>query len=102
MNIAMIIAHFCIGSLLLLIALIVKYNQPKKINALYGYRTKRSMQSEESWVAANRYSTVLMIWIGIITSVSQIVLYFFLTPRYALLLATSIMTILFNCFNGQN
>lgn len=33
---------------------------PKKINGLYGYRTAKSMSSEESWKFAQTYSAKLM------------------------------------------
>jgi uncharacterized membrane protein len=33
---------------------------PKEINYLYGYRTKRSMKSKESWDFAQHYSNVQM------------------------------------------
>ena len=39
---------------------VLKY-PPAKINTIYGYRTKRSMQSQESWDFAQTYSTKLMV-----------------------------------------
>jgi|SRR6056300_504377 uncharacterized membrane protein len=50
-----------IGSLLLVIFSIVKKFPPKKINSLYGYRTGRSMKSQEAWEFAQSYSTELML-----------------------------------------
>lgn len=41
----------------LVILLIAYFKPPKKINSWYGYRTKRSMQSEENWRFANELST---------------------------------------------
>jgi len=40
--------------------LYVKNNPPKKINSLYGYRTKRSMKSKEAWDFAQVYSSDLL------------------------------------------
>jgi len=37
-----------------------KKNPPKKINMLMGYRTKRSMQSQEAWDFAQVYSSGLL------------------------------------------
>lgn len=39
---------------------------PKKINALYGYRTGRSMSNERLWKAANKYSSKLMLKLSVI------------------------------------
>ncbi len=39
---------------------------PKEINNLYGYRTKKSMQSQECWAFAQVYSAKQMITIGIV------------------------------------
>ena len=94
MNKVILISHFLIGPLLTLIAIIVKYNPPKKINHLYGYRTSRSMKSQEVWDVANAYSTDLMIWVGIITTISQIILYLITSPLNALLIPCLIMIIL--------
>ncbi|NCT17497.1 MAG: hypothetical protein COZ75_02195 [Flavobacteriaceae bacterium CG_4_8_14_3_um_filter_34_10] len=38
---------------------------PKKINHLYGYRTKTSMNSQEKWDFSQRYSSKEMIKLGI-------------------------------------
>ncbi|MFN5621164.1 MAG: SdpI family protein [Flavobacteriales bacterium] len=37
---------------------------PKKINALYGYRTLASMRSEEAWRFAQKFSARRMILVG--------------------------------------
>ncbi|MDP4629843.1 MAG: SdpI family protein [Flavobacteriales bacterium] len=39
---------------------------PKKINSIYGYRTARSMKSQENWDIAQRYSSRLMLKQGIV------------------------------------
>tara|TARA_B100000965_G_scaffold352176_1_gene327227 strand:+ start:649 stop:1017 length:369 start_codon:yes stop_codon:yes gene_type:complete len=49
------------GLLCFFIFLITSIFPPKKINALYGYRTKRSMKSEKNWNFAQRYSTKKML-----------------------------------------
>lgn len=50
-------------------------NPPKKINKIYGYRTPRSMKSQEAWDYANKYSAFLMCMIGIFTSAVQVLAY---------------------------
>jgi uncharacterized membrane protein len=39
---------------------------PKKINGIYGYRTSRSMKSQENWDIAQRYSSQLMLKQGLV------------------------------------
>jgi uncharacterized membrane protein len=44
------------GPLVIIVMLLAKKFPPKKINSLYGYRTKRSMSSQEAWDFAQPYS----------------------------------------------
>ena len=37
------------------LSLVYKIFPPKKINVLYGYRTKRSMKNQDTWDVANRF-----------------------------------------------
>ncbi|WP_421765086.1 SdpI family protein [Ekhidna sp.] len=94
MSSTMIIVNLAIGPLLLILSLLFKVFPPKKINWAYGYRTKRSMKSQEAWEASNRYSADLMMWVAIITTVSQVILYYLFEPATALLIACVIMSLL--------
>ncbi len=48
---------FIIIGIILMVTGIVLYKfPPKKINGFYGYRTNRSMKSQESWDFAQKYS----------------------------------------------
>lgn len=49
-----------IGVIFILAALILQKNTPTDINAVYGYRTKRSMKNKELWDAGNQYSAEVM------------------------------------------
>ncbi len=49
------------GPLVIIIMLITLKFPPKKINSLYGYRTKRSMSSHEAWDFAQPYSGKMML-----------------------------------------
>lgn len=60
------------GPLILIVFLYVKKYPPNKINALYGYRTKRSMASQEAWDFAQILSTNLMIRYMIIYTVTAV------------------------------
>ena len=54
-----------VGSVFTVAGVITLFFPPKKINYLYGYRTKRSMKSLEHWKFAQKYATVIMIKLGI-------------------------------------
>ena len=90
----MIISNLVIGPLLLILSLIFKAFPPKNRNWLYGYRTVRSMKSEEAWEASNKYSLDMMVWIAVITIICQVVTYLLFEPATALLISCSVMCIL--------
>ena len=46
-----------INGLLFLFSIIFYFFPPKKINAIYGYRTNRTMKNETIWNFANTYFT---------------------------------------------
>lgn len=48
------------GVIFLIAALIQQKYPPKRINAFYGYRTKRSMRNQEVWKYAQEYSSKKM------------------------------------------
>lgn len=52
--------------LLAAISLVIYLYPPKKINHMYGYRTRRSMASQEKWDFANRLNLKLFWWITLI------------------------------------
>jgi len=53
------------GMPFIVIALLTMKFPPKKINHLYGYRTKSSMKSQERWDFAQRYSSKQLLLCGI-------------------------------------
>ncbi len=53
----------------------MRFFPPKKINIWYGYRTERSMKSQDSWDAANRYAAGLMIFLGFDLALTGAVIY---------------------------
>lgn len=65
------------GVIFLLAAGVMYSFPPKKINPLYGYRTIRSMKSQESWDFAQRYSTIQMAKAAIFMIVISFTGYFF-------------------------
>lgn len=49
---------------------------PAEINGLMGYRTKRSMKSQERWDFAQKYSSLRMAWGGVALIAFSLVTYF--------------------------
>ena len=65
---------------------------PKKINALYGYRTSSSMKNQKRWDFAQIYSSAEMIKIGFLNIViSFIGFIYFLTEITSMILGLTIM-----------
>ena len=57
---------FLVGLAFSIAAFITMKFPPKKINGIYGYRTSRSMKSQENWDTAQRYSSRLMLKQGLV------------------------------------
>lgn len=51
----------------LICGLVTKKFPPKKINSFYGYRTTKSMKSDENWQAAQKYMSVFFIRYSIVS-----------------------------------
>ena len=73
----MIALRYCIF-MLIIYFIYFKY-PPKKINYLYGYRTRRSMQNYETWSFANKYAAKLLINFSIYSLFIPPLLYFLYT-----------------------
>ncbi|QYJ69049.1 SdpI family protein [Flavobacterium litorale] len=61
---------FLSGFVLLVTAILMHFFPPKKINDLYGYRSKRSKQSQENWDFAQKFSTKQMLKVAIFMLIS--------------------------------
>lgn len=55
------------GALLLIIGLVFVTVPPRRINWFYGYRTPRSMRSQEAWDDSNRLAARLMVVVGVLS-----------------------------------
>jgi uncharacterized membrane protein len=77
--------------MILLIALITKYYPPKKINNLYGYRTKRSMMNKDTWDFANSYSTQILIISGMFTTLVQLIFWRMVVEDFVLIGLTALV-----------
>jgi len=60
---------FLIGIIFSIAGIIQYVFAPKQINSLYGYRTQSSMQSDERWHFAQKYSAIKMIVSGVFLSI---------------------------------
>lgn len=85
---SIIFAFFCVFSIpavMIIFALIFLHKPPKKINFIYGYRTSRSMQSQETWDYAHKVMGRYWYRFGLIMLVLSIAVFiflFFLDPFY--------------------
>jgi uncharacterized membrane protein len=73
-NQLMIALGYCV--FMLIIFIIYFLYPPKKINYLYGYRTKQSMRNNETWSFANKYAAKLLINFSIYSLFIPPILYF--------------------------
>lgn len=60
------------GIVFIIIGIITLKFPPKKINPLYGYRTKKSMKNQLNWTFAQTYSSKKMIISGFIMTLLSI------------------------------
>ncbi len=59
------------GLLFIIVGVVLFYFPSKKINVLYGYRTKNSMSSQELWDFSQKYSAKVMMWLGVVLMCSS-------------------------------
>ena len=65
---------FLLPLVMIFLGLIWRKNGPKTINSVYGYRTKRSMASQEAWNFAHIYSGKIFLSVGLIQLVLTLLL----------------------------
>lgn len=87
----MLVLNLMLGPLMLVLAVLFKRFPAKKINHIYGYRTPRSMKSQEAWDCANRYSSNAFVIIAALICLVQIVLWSLLPPNDAILWITGVL-----------
>jgi uncharacterized membrane protein len=61
----MFLPQFILSTVFLLAGYVMHKYPPKKINPIYGYRTRRSMQSPDAWSYAQRVSARRMMLSGL-------------------------------------
>lgn len=87
------VLNFLTGFIFIIAAIIQIKFPPKKINSFYGYRTKRSMASQEAWDYAQTFSSKLMLRFGAGLCLLSLLLKDIKLPKieYELVAATSII-----------
>jgi len=83
------------GLVLLITGYFAKKKPPKKINRIYGYRTKRSMKSQEAWDFAQKIAPDHMIRSGLYLIISSLPLYFVKAENDYIIIAIVIIMIVF-------
>ncbi|MBQ0787204.1 MAG: SdpI family protein [Oceanihabitans sp.] len=54
-----------VGIIFIITGILMQVFPPKKINPLYGYRTRSSMQNQQKWDFSQKYSAKLLTVIGL-------------------------------------
>ncbi len=54
-----------VGIIFIITGILMQVFPPKKINPLYGYRTRRSMENQQNWDFSQKYSAKLLTVLGI-------------------------------------
>ena len=62
---ALVIIPLSAGPVFIAAGIILYLRPPKKINQIYGYRTKRSMASQEAWDYAQTASGKQLVYLGL-------------------------------------
>ncbi|WPC39482.1 SdpI family protein [Clostridium sp. JS66] len=60
----MLHSEYLIGIVLITVGVILKLFPPEHINSWYGYRTPFSMKNKAIWDEGNRFTAILLVYIG--------------------------------------
>lgn len=91
------ISAVLIGPIFIIVGMILSKFPPKKINSLYGYRTKKSMKNETNWNVSQKYAGRMMIILGFFYSLFLLILTIFeINENVGLVLSLGLMFIM--CF----
>lgn len=63
-----------VNGLLFVLSILFYFFPPKKINALYGYRTNRSMLNEDIWKFSNTFFTKQLLLYAILSLIAALIL----------------------------
>ncbi|WP_121665476.1 SdpI family protein [Mesonia aquimarina] len=85
---------FLSGFVFVLLGFIMYKFPPKEINSLYGYRTSKSMESQEKWDFSQRHSAVLLIKTGIIFCLISLLIFFINVSNEVLIIAETLVILI--------
>ena len=71
--IIMFLCNLLIPVIMIVVGYMMYKHPPKKINAVYGYRTSRSMKNDETWKFAHNYCGRLWFKLGFILIIPTII-----------------------------
>lgn len=100
----MFLPQLILSLVFVLAGLIMAKYPPKKINPIYGYRTLRSMQSQEAWNYAQRVSSRRMVLSGIaglLVFIAAWMLEFSEGIHAMLMIATLILSLVYVVYNVE-
>jgi uncharacterized membrane protein len=100
----MFLPQLVLSAVFIIAGLLMAKYPPRKINPLYGYRTRRSMQSQEAWNYAQRVSSrriVLSGIAGILVFIAAWMLEFNEGIQAILMIATLFLSLVYVVFNVE-
>ena len=81
------------GLLLVLFGVIYSTYPPKKINYIYGYRTKRTMANQKVWDYANKIGARMMIQVGFLATAIGAIVYWIYPNETAVFAQAAVIVI---------
>lgn len=77
----------------LIMGFVMYSSMPKKVNRLYGYRTRMSMKSQETWDFSQRLSAIVSIYTGAIMLIVTAIVFIFVLKKLSDYLAAYVITV---------
>ena len=69
------VCNLLLPFLQIMLGLIMEYHPPKRINRIYGYRTRRSMKNTDTWAFAQKHCGRSLWLVGIITLIPSVLVH---------------------------
>ncbi len=86
--------HIALGPVILFISVLFWKFPPREINAMYGYRTRRSMSSNELWDYANQFCAKWMLVISLVTLLVQVASILVFSSEVAIIVSAVVLLVL--------
>ena len=87
-----------VGSIFIVTGVILYLYPPKKINSMYGYRSKKSMSNDDHWQFAQKYAAKMMVILGFMYFlITQLILIFDIGKSYHLSIGIGLLIALCIC-----